>query len=302
MLQALTAIPAPSGGAVKIVLYFDHKDAYALILASETPHAPDPHATAGVRTIHAGRLRNSQADGSGLGSHAYQQWDFNSASLQDGEPVFYHAFEMDPAGNFGPPLTVSAVPDCARSAVVVIARDVLRQRLSYHLARAIRDELVVGVEEIPVVEQEVREEGLPLPAIFMRESVNPDPSAETVGHMVGVHRDAHTPDGVKEYRFAYQVRIGLLLLCDNPDDRTNLERYLAGALDADRDLFPQMGLEAPVMSRFTRHDVDEGAGVDTYGSEMDVSCTVYTRVLEDMARATPDVARRAGVTPRRLSQ
>ena len=302
MLRALTAIPAPSGGAVKIVLHFDHASAHALVLGSLSAAPPAPTATAGVRTIHSGRLTTPNGDTSGTGAHAFQVYDFQSASLPDGETVFYHAFEELPGGGYGAALSVSVVPDCARSAVVVIARDVLRERLTYYLARAVRDELVVGTVEIPVVEQEVREEGLPLPAIFMRESVNPDPSAETVGPLGGVHRDAHTPDGVKEYRFAYAVRIGLLLLCDNPDDRTNLERYLAGCLDADRDLFPSMGLEAPVMSRFTRHDVDEAGGVDTYGSEMDVSCTVYTRVLESLSPVRPDTAYAAGVTPRRPSR
>lgn len=296
MLKALTAIPAPSGGAVKLVLYFDVEHAYALVLASQTAQAPAPESAGNARTVHAGRLKSPHEPGQGS-PHAFQVWDFESSQLPDGEALFFHAYEITPDGNYGPALTVTVVPDCARSAVVVIARDRLRKRLEYHLARAIRDELVVGVTEIPVVEQEVREEGLPLPAIFMRESVNPDPSAETVGHLVGKYHDAHSPDGVKVYQFAYAARIGLLLLCDNPDDRTNLEQFLRGALDADRDLFPAMGLEAPNFSSFTRHDVDESAGVDTYGSEMDVSCTVYTQITEALSSVRPDVAR-AGVTPR----
>ncbi len=284
-IYAITALPAPSGGAVRIQLHTTQPDQYALILATAHPDAPDPTFQADARKVHGGRMRYRSAAGTNaLAPYLYTVFDLRADALPDGETVYYHAYEMHPDGTFGAPITVPAEPRCVRNAVVTIARDILRQRVAYHLKRAVQEGIAPHVYEIPLLEQEVRQEGQPLPAVYMKERVMPNPSADTVGHQGGSYTDAHNPKGVKEYRFEYRATVDFLLLSLSPDERTDLEAFLRGALDADRELMLAAGLEAPTISAFTRHDVEEDSGSDLYGSEISIEAGITTRVSEAVSQ------------------
>lgn len=282
-ILALSSLPAPSGGAVRLTVHCASPDTYALVLASADPEAPDPTYQAGARKVYGGKLRYRQPPGGSSfrrAPHAFLVMDLDSGELPDGETVFYHVFELYADGSYGPPITISAQPACARSAAVTVARDVVKKRLRYHLARAVEAGIAPNVYEIPILEQEMRAEGQPLPAVFVKERVSPNPAADTVGHQAGEYVDAHHPEGVREFRFEYRASVDLLVLSDSPDERTDLESFLRGALDADRELLMLAGLENPSISSFTRHDVDDAAGTDVYGSEISVECGITTRVTE----------------------
>ncbi|WP_041221822.1 hypothetical protein [Deinococcus geothermalis] len=287
-LQALSSLPAPSGGAVRLTLHSSAEDLYALVLASDHPTPPDPTYQDGARKVHGGKLRYRQPQPFfRQAPHAFVLLDLDSDALADGEVVYYHAFELHPDGTFGPPLTISAQPRCAREAAVTIARDIVKKRLRYHLRRAVNEGVVRQDYEIPVLEQEVRAEGHGFPAVYVKERVTANPGADTVGHHAGEYVDAHHPLGVKEYRFEYRASVDLLLLCDNPDERTDLEAFLRGALDADREIWLAAGLENPTLSAFTRHDVDDAAAVDLYGSEISLECGITTRITETITQSRP---------------
>ncbi|PIG96864.1 hypothetical protein [Deinococcus sp. UR1] len=285
-IYAITAIPAPSGGAVRLQLHTTLPDRYALVLATDHPTAPDPTFQDGARKVHGGRLRYRVPNPTFTKApHVYTVFDLRADALPDGETVYYHVYEIHPNGTFGAPLTIATEPRCVRHVAVTIARDIVKQRVQYHLSRAVLEGVITNVFEIPLLEQEVRAEGQPLPAVYMKERVMPNPSADTVGHQGGQYVDAHNPDGIKEYRFEYRASVDLLLLAYTPSERTDLEAFLRGSLDADRELFMAAGLEAPTISAFTRHDVDEGSGTDLYGSEISIEAGVTTRVTEAVEKA-----------------
>lgn len=292
-IHALSALPSPSGGAVRIQLHLTLPDLYALVLATSHPDAPDPTFQEDARKVFGGRLRYRVPGHTFKNApYVYTVFDLQADALPDGETVYYHVYEMRPNGTFGPPLTIAVQPRCARQAVVTIARDIVKQRAQYHLQRAINEGVITNVYEIPLLEQEVRAEGQPLPAVYMKERVMPNPSADTVGHQGGQHRDAHNPGGVKEYRFEYRASVDLLLLAYTPSERTDLEAFLRGALDADRELFLAAGLEAPSISAFTRHDVDAQSGTDLYGSEISIEAGVTTRITEAVETVRPQTVTR----------
>lgn len=264
---------------------------YALILASPDRTPPDPVYQAGARKVYGGKLPHRIAGQFAAAKWAYPLMDLDSDSLIDHETVWYHIYELHADGTYGPPLSLPCTPSCTRQAAVTIARDAIKKRLRYHMRRANEEGIVTG-PTVPVLEQEVRVEGATLPAVYVKERVVPNPNGDTVGHQAGDFKDAHNPLGIRQFRFHYSATVSVLILTDNPDTRTDLEAFIRGALDADRELWAGLGLENPQLSAFTRHDVDESGATNLYASEISLSCGITTRITETITQLRPALVKR----------
>ncbi len=286
MIAPFQAIPAPSGGAVKLIL--GHVgDLAALILATNAPTPPDSVTRAGARVVHQGRVR--LRENSNPHAPRFYVMDLNTDALPDGEVVYYHAFEQLPDGTHRPAVTVSCTPRCLRQAVVLLMRDLVKPRLRYHLTRGIHEGALTDWFQgnpVQVFEQEVRAQGVPLPAIFIKETATPAPDAETIGKAGGEYLEL---DGTatREYRHAFNTRVDVLLLCGNAVDRAQLEQYVEGALLQDLDYYQHGGIENPQVSRFPRHDLDDG-GAEYYTCEFTLQGTTYARVVETLTWGVTD--------------
>lgn len=301
MISALTAIPAPSGGAVRLLIHSNIERPKVLILATTAPEAPEPYADIEprpqhapdiimpVRLVYSGELLNTASYHVKHGRHVYIVMDLDSDALPDGQDVHYHLFEEGSGGIYGPPLSISIVPSCARSAAALIARQLVMRRLRYHIGRALADG-TLPYDNIPILEQEVREEGEDIPAILVKETATPNPNAETVGHQG--ERIQH-PDGSQTAvtRFAYNVRVDILGLTDNPSDRLTLEKFFKAVFVQDIDYYQHAGVEGPTFSFFPNHTIGM-EGTDEYTVETTFEGTVYTRVFEERAPTRDHTTRR----------
>lgn len=295
MILALSAVPAPYGGAVRLTVSSSDPDSeHALVLATGTPAVPDPVTRDQARTVHYGRLtmhagglRRSVGTTQRV-SGMYTVMDLDTRELPDLTPVFYHAFTLLPGGGYGPPVSVSATPACVRQAAVLLARDLVRARLEYHLDRGVRDGALPGrTNVIPVLEQEVLEEGFNLPAVLLKESASPAPGSETVGKGGDTHLDVHDGSYRREYRHTVNARVDLLVLSQNAEERALLEKYLHGVLVMDVDYYDAAGLEGAEVMRSTRHDVDP-SGANYYTVELTVSGVLTIAVTEHLASVSLD--------------
>lgn len=285
MITRLAGHASPFGGAARLLLTSSTPDAYALVLASADPTPPPPSPGDGRRVVHQGRLRH-RAAGDG---HVFQVLDLDTDSLPDGEDVFYHVYTLvDPTP--AAPLTVKVTPRCLRTAIAQLIRDLVKPRLRYHLKRG-QDSGAIREFDAPIAiyEQEVRNDGPNLPAIFIKESASPDPSAETIGKGgAAPYRDLHAGVSQREMRHAFRTRLDVLLLCANPDDRANLSRFLMPTFLADLEYYMHAGIENPQVSRTDRHDIDPEAGTDLYATEITLTGTTYVNVVEELSYTVPD--------------
>lgn len=291
MLLTAQARPAPYGGAVKLTLTSDQPgDEYALILATDSPTPPNPVARGGARVVHEGRLP-MHAGARVLPfsatqtiiravSASYLALDLQTRELPDGATVHYHCYSVLASG-YGPPLSVQAVPGCVRRAAVTLARDLVKARLEYHLARGQRDGSLPGGRVIAVLEMETLEEGFNLPAVLIKESASPAPSAETVGKGGESYQ---LPGGQwqRETTHQTQARVDLLVLTPDPELRALLEAYLHGIFEIDIDYYQAAGLENAEVSRNIQHTVDP-AGTNYYSVELTLTGTLPITVIETQA-------------------
>jgi hypothetical protein len=294
VIEGVRALGAPYGGAVRLIVTSSNSGGLsALILATDTATAPDPVARTGARVVHSGQFREwGGANSFTATGAAYQAMDLSTDDLPDDTAVYYHVFEMLPLGSYGPRLLVSATPGCVRQATVVLIRDMVRSRLAYHTKRGIRDGVLPAMRVIPILEQEVLEEGFSLPAILLKESSSPNPGAETIGKGPEDWNDLFDGHAYREYTHATNARVDLLVLSNNPEERGLLEKFLHGVLTQDIDYFQAAGLEGVDIQRSIRHDVDP-AGANYYNIELTVSGTANMRVREELTYAVTDNIARA---------
>ena len=169
---------------------------------------------------------------------------------------------------------------------MTLVRDLVKGRINYHLERGVRDgALPKNMPVVPVLEQEVLEEGYDLPAVLIKESSTPNPSVETIGHDGTMWQDVFDGKGRRELIHGTNVRIDLLVLTASPDERAFLESYLHGVCLADLDYYLAAGLEGVEVQRNGRHDVDP-AGHHYYSVELTLTGTWSIRVIEELATAT----------------
>lgn len=273
---------------MRLHVLVDSPEQYVFIGASRQATAPTDVHDPSLRKVFHGRLRNETDNDFYKAPYAFQLLDIDSSALKDGEAVYYHVYEKN--GNaYEHPLSIECTPVRMREAVAQIARDALKKRLRYHLDYAVESGVITGCYHVPILEQEVREEGEEIPAIYLKERVNPQPQMNTVGNQAGHYIDKDHAKGAREFHYSYSSTVDIFVLTDNPEQRTDLEQFLRGALDSDRELYLALGLEAPQFSAFTRHDVDEQAGTDIYASEISMNCTTTVRISEKVIQNRPAV-------------
>lgn len=280
MLHRLVPIPAPYGGAVKLDL-LAASPGRVLVLATDTPDVPDPDdAASGARLVHDGQLRarvqpafETTPPGGGLW---YAVLDLDTDQLPDGRTVHYHVYEDGTHA-----LSAACTPLNLRAWFVVLARQVVKPRLRYHLRRAVAEGVVhvPGGGEVKIHEIEVSNENLQTPCVLMKERAVPALEADTVGKGA---RTVPDQDGapILERTYASRVTVDLLVIADNPETRGKLEAFVFGALQSDTDYFQAAGLEGATVQKFTGHDVQKTTHM--YSAELNVEAIVRARVTERM--------------------
>ena len=121
------------------------------------------------------------------------------------------------------------------TALVGIARDLVRNRLSYHLGLAVAATTLrprAGV--IPILEQETLNKDQPQPCILIRETLSP-------AGLDAIGKHAGQSDDQLERRYRYRCRVDLLALSEVPAERTVLANVIHGAILQDFMLYDDAG-------------------------------------------------------------
>lgn len=242
----LYALPLPAGAAARVVWGAPSTVAVRIIAStSATPPADPLTLAAHERTlVEPGTLALPSAPLTRLMAEdglTYMQ-------VMDVHPtlgtsvVYYHLFGDGV-------LTVTVSVDAREpyvQAEVDATRDMLRDRIEYHLRRMVRDNLVKPrAGYIPVLEQESMARDDPMPAVLLKETMTPS-GEEGIGKHTGeTETEVH-----RAYR--YRARVDLLILSDNPAERTRLANRLHEALLMDMPMLEGAGWRGLAVQRSMR--------------------------------------------------
>lgn len=277
----LFAFPAPSGAAVRLVFGLPPGQA-PHVRATPSPDPLDP----GGRDVVTPSTRTFPAEPPFIAREApaleyRQHLDLNPA-LEAG-PLWYHLRPWESTGEW-----VSLQVDASRplrTALVGVARDLLRPRLEWHLARAVAEgRLRPALGHVPILEQNALAKDDPLPVILLKEMLAP------VGVPVGLHRgewkDLGSGRAYREYAWRYRARVDLLILSENPAERTDLANLVHGAVLVDQPLLEDLGWRGLEVSRATEMAFDP-AGFPVFGEEVTVDGEIEAVVREELRYAMP---------------
>lgn len=278
----LFAFPSPSGAAVRLVFG---------LAPGQTPHvratpSPDP-LDPGGRDVVTPSTRTFPAlpPFKALEAPAleYRQHLDLHPSLAEG-PVYYH---LRPWGENAP--WVSVQVDASRplrTALVGVARDLLRPRLEWHLSRFVAEgRLRPALGYVPILEQSALAKDDPLPAILLKEMLAP--TGAPIGTARGEWRDAGAGKVYREYAWRYRARVDLLVLSENPSERTELANLVHGAVLVDQPLLEDRGWRGLEVSRAMQMAFDP-SGFPVFGEEITVDGEIEVVVREEARYAMPE--------------
>ncbi|GEM48696.1 hypothetical protein [Deinococcus cellulosilyticus] len=238
-MQIIRAISHPSGGAVSLRLAVQPTE-LPLLVATETPTPITWSQLDGARKVAEPgfNLRPVQPEGVMLETSEVQ---FMALDLHESVGLaaqHYHLFNLnDPLAQ---PIT-TRVDATAPSSETHVShmRTLVRQRLEYHLGRAIDAGMFkVPTEKIPVLQQNSLAKDDPLPCILLNETISPMPSG--IGKYRGRGTDA-TGATYEEYTHRGRSRVDLLVLSESPSERNALAKHLHQCLLNDFTLFTDTG-------------------------------------------------------------
>lgn len=258
------AIAAPSGAAARLIVGMP-AGSTALVVATTSGTPPDPDALTSTDRVVADAStdwRPSVWPFEAAASHAltYGQMLDLHTSLR-GTITHYHAWVTTPAGTEGPVTQEVDARDPARTAVMHVARDLFRERIEYHIARAVTaDILNPNAGYIPVLERETLNTNDPIPAILLRETISP-----TMLEGIGKDRrgdvlDAATGKRYREEVHRYRARIDLLAISENPVERGLIAKVLHEGLLVDFALLEDVGYREMSIQRM----MQSGNGPEGY--------------------------------------
>jgi hypothetical protein len=272
----LFAFPAPSGAAVRLVFGLPK---------GQAPHVratlgPDPLDPAG-RDVVLPETRTLPAEPPFVALEAttleYRQVIDMDLSLQVG-PVYYHLRAH--GGNEWVRVQVDASRP-RRQALVSVARDLLRPRLEWHLARAVQEGRIrPALGYVPILEQHALAKDDPLPAILLKEAITP--IGIPIGMARGEWRPAAPGQAYRENSYHYRAKVDLLILSETPSERTDLANLVHGAILIDQPLLEDRGWRGLEVARFTDMAFDP-AGFPRFAEEVSVDGEVTFVVREEMS-------------------
>lgn len=277
----LYAFPAPSGAAVRLVFGLPPGQAPHI---RATPSS-DPMDPAGRDVVTpATRCLPAGAPFVALEAPAleYRQYVDIHPSLQAG-PVYYHLRSWGSVGSW-----ISVKVDASRplrQALVGAARDLLRPRLEWHLARAVEEGKVrPALGYVPILEQSTLAKDDPLPCVLLKESIAP--VGLPIGGARGEWRDLGSGRAYREYGYRYRARVDLLVLSESPSERTDLAHLIHGAILVDQPLLEDLGWRGLEVSRMTQMAFDP-SGFPVFGEEVTVDGEIEVVVREELAYGLP---------------
>jgi len=283
--------PMPSGAATRVVLGLeDGLDPYVYVTRDPAP--PDPANPGPARALVTPSSRIYPAEDP-LRVHPHPRLKFRQALDLDRElelgPVYYHLFATpDRGASFLGPVTVSvdaATP--SRTAASFATRDLVRPRLDYHLARFVDEgRIQPAAGYVPVLEQESLAKDDPLPAVLIKEAIIPT----TYG--IGQHRGEWVDNGdgtaYREFAYRYRARLDMLVVSENPAERTELANALHDALLTDQPLLETVGYRGLTIQRMT-HAAPSPEGFMVYGEEITLDGEVEMVAREELRYAVAEM-------------
>lgn len=277
--MVLFAFPAPSGAAVRLIFGVP-KGSAPLVLASRGSTIPGPDDPDARRVVTPGSRLYPAAP---LGVFrpreelSWYSWVDAHPDLETG-PIRYTLYAVG-----GPPvppasLEVDPTPLLAY-ATVGVARDLLRPRLEYHLARAVRAGRFGRVNDIPILEVESLAQGEPIPVVLMKELLFSLPHG--IGLEAGEWKDQGSGKLYRERSHLYRARVDLLVLAQTPGQRTEIANALHEAVLLDQPLLEDLGLRGIGVQRATTFARDPN-GNPVFGEEVTVDGEVRMSVREEL--------------------
>lgn len=258
------AIAAPSGAAARLILGMP-EGATALVIATTTATAPNPDAPGSTdRTVvnASTDLRPSTWPFEALATHGLTYWqtlDLDTALR--GTVTTYHAWITSDGTREGPISVTVDARNPVRNAIMHVARDLFRERIEYHLARAVTaGTLTPRAGYVPVLERETLNTNDPIPVVLLRETISP-----TMMEGIGKDRrgDVLDPATGKRYReevHRYRARIDLLAISENPTERGVLAKVIHEGLLVDFALLEEIGYREMSIQRL----MQSGNGPEGY--------------------------------------
>lgn len=275
----LFAFPFPSGAAVRLVVGLAPGEV-AHVRASPVPDPAAPQA----RDVITPSTRLYPASSPFIAREApereYWQYIDLDPSLAQG-PVHYYA---RPWGGTGDWLHVEVdARRATRSAIVGVARDLVRPRLEWHLSRlAAEGAIPARWGGIPVLEQSALAQDDPLPVILLKEALSPIGSG--IGLYRGEWKDLGNGTLYREYSWRYRARVDLLILSETPAERTELGNLIHGFILVDQPLLEDRGYRGLEVSRLTQMAFDP-SGAPVFGEEITLDGEVELVVREEAVYA-----------------
>lgn len=289
MITRLRSEAAPWGGAVLLSLQAPAGTS-VLILATPDNAAPDPAAPGAARVVHDGPLQTPSSDWTltHLDLPDKLPWwmvpDLATEALRDNVTIHYHAYERD-GTDYKPPISVAATPNCYRTSQRALARDLVKKRLEYHLARGLRENLIPPVNQryVPVEEREALSDGEPIPIVLVKERVVPAPAGETIGH----NRRGVSSDGrYREWNRQVRSVVEILLVTETPGMRTAIGSYLHRVLEQDGPYWQHAGLQGVTVQTADRHE--PGPDRDYFLTELTFECEGELVIREELRVSVND--------------
>jgi hypothetical protein len=213
----------------------------------------------------------------------YRQVIDMDPSLQAG-PVYYH-LRIHGENDWVQVRVDASRP--RRQALVGVARDLLRPRLEWHLARAVQEGRIrPALGYVPILEKHALAKDDPLPTILVKESITP------IGIPIGMNRGEWQPaspgQAFRENSYHYRAKVDLLILSENPSERTELANLVHGAILVDQPLLEDRGWRGIEVARFTDMALDP-AGFPVFAEEISVDGELTFVVREEMVYSVSEM-------------
>lgn len=284
------AIAAPSGAAARLIVGMP-AGATALVVATTTATPPDPTAlTASDRVVidASTDLRPSAWPFEAAATHGLAYWQtLDLDTSLRGTITHYHAWVTTDGVREGPVTVEVDARDPVRHAVMTVARDLFRERIEYHLARAVTaGTLLPRAGYVPVLERETLNTNDPIPVVLLRETISP-----TMMEGIGKDRrgdvlDASTGKRYREEVHRYRCRIDLLAISENPTERGVLAKVIHEGLLSDFTLLEDVGYREMSIQRL----MQSGSGPEGYwqfAEELAIDGIVEAVTREELRYTVP---------------
>lgn len=278
----LYAFPFPSGAAVRLVVGLAPGEApWVRASPEDDPNSPRARDVITPST----RLYPSSSPVIAREHPEREYWQYIDLDPSLGQgPVYYFA---RPWGGTGDWLTVRVdASRPVRRALVGVARDLVRPRLEWHLSRlAAEGTIPAHWGQIPILEQSALAKDDPLPVILLKELISPIGTG--IGMRRGEWKDLGNGRLYHEYSWRYRARVDMLILAENPAERTELANLVHGLILVDQPLLEDRGYRAIEVSRLTQMDFDP-SGFPVFGEEITVDGEIEVVVREEALYAVPE--------------